>query len=97
MNHCPDPHARLIRALADSAARHGVTIRRRELHERPWSSATFTGHRLTILVTVAGAASAAWLAALPEEDLPVPGRIVADLAVRDHGDATLLEVLLLEA
>lgn len=97
MTHCPDPYARLIRALADSAARHGVTIQRRDLHERPWSSATFTGHRLTILVTVAGAAAAAWLAALPEEDLPVPGRLVADLAVCDQGEATLLEVLLLEA
>ena len=39
-----------------------------------------------------------WLAALPEEDLPVPGRLVADLVVT-HAVATraTLAVLLLES
>lgn len=48
----------------------------------PWASATFTGarHRLTI-VAEKGPATMAWLAALPEMELPIAGHLVADLAV----------------
>ncbi|MCP3733909.1 hypothetical protein M9979_03325 [Sphingomonas sp. RP10(2022)] len=91
------PAARLLRALDASARGHGLTLCLIESQERAWSSATFTGQHLTLAVAIAGGDSAAWLNALPEEDLPVPGRLVADLVVRTHDDATTLEVLLLEA
>ncbi len=97
MMHMTLPHCRLHRALAASAACHGLTFHPLGLHERPWSSATFTGVRLTIDLAIAGGDAAAWLDALPEEDLPVPAAIVADLIVtRRRGDRATLEVLLLE-
>lgn len=48
----------------------------------PWASVTFTGarHRL-VLAASDTPALRAWLAALPELDLPLSGHLVADLAV----------------
>jgi len=90
--------ARLLRALSLSAARRGVTITLLAAAERPWSSATFTGGRWTLTLRLSGADVAAWLAILPEEDLPLPGQIVADMVVLATEDGTAtLEVLLLEA
>jgi len=87
----------ILRALVASARPYGVAPALGDVDERPWSSATFTGSRLTISLDLAGADPAAWLAALPEEDLPVPGRLVADLAVVAATATTAtLEVLLLE-
>lgn len=93
-----DPHATLIRSLADSARACGLTIQPGDIAERPWSSATFTGCRLTIVLAVTGGDPAAWLATLPEMDFTLPRRLVADLVViaADAIGATL-EVLLLEA
>jgi hypothetical protein len=94
----PDPQHRLHRALAASAACHGLTLHPVTAHERPWSSATFTGWRLTLDLAIAGGDPGDWLAALPEEDLPVPGRLVADLAVTHVAAArATLAVLLLES
>lgn len=85
------------RALTASAHRVGLTLDLRDVQETPWSSATFTGTRLTITLAIAGADSAPWLAALPEEDLPVPGHLVADLVVvAATGTGATVEVLLLE-
>ena len=93
-----DGQARLHRALAASAACHGLTVHPVTVHERPWSSATFTGWRLTLDVAIAGGDPGDWLAALPEEDLPVPGRLVADLVVTHAAGArATLAVLLLES
>ena len=87
----------ILRALIASARPFGVTPHLADVDERPWSSATFTGARLTITLDLAGADPAAWLAALPEADLPVPGRLVADLVVLAATPATAtLEVLLLD-
>ncbi|GAA0673483.1 hypothetical protein FHT00_001542 [Sphingomonas insulae] len=87
----------IARALAASAARHGVAIALRHVAERPWSSATFTGARLTLALDLDGGDPAGWLAALPEEDLPVPGHLVADLVVvAASADRATLEVLLLD-
>lgn len=89
---------RMLRALCLSAARSDVTIALRASAERPWSSATFSGGRWTMTLEVAGANGAAWLAILPEEDLPVPGHLVADLIVATTGDGmATVEMLLLEA
>ena len=87
----------MLRALAADARPYGVTLALRDAVERPWSSATFTGVWLAIVLAIDGADSAAWLAALPEAELPVPGRLVADLAVIAATATTAtLEVLLLE-
>lgn len=89
----------ILRALAASALPYGLTLALHDAAERPWSSATFTGARLTLTLGIAGAGAdpAAWLATLPEADLPVPGRLVADLIVVTATPATAtLEVLLLE-
>ncbi len=52
---------------------------------RPWASVTFSGgrHRLRLEVEGEGAVGAAadFLERLPELDLPLPGAIVADLAL----------------
>jgi hypothetical protein len=98
MIHRPDPQRRLHRALVASAACHGLTLHPVTVRERPWSSATFTGWRLTLDLAIGGGDPGDWLAALPEEDMPVPGRLVADLVVT-HAAATraALAVLLLES
>ncbi|USU05317.1 hypothetical protein NF700_01375 [Sphingomonadaceae bacterium OTU29MARTA1] len=102
MIHQRDPFARFKRALAGSANRFGLSLQHIVFTDRPWSSATFTGHRLSGTLTVEGAAIDGWLAALPEEELAVSGLIVADI-VASHchrgadGDGIVLEALLLEA
>ena len=65
------------------------------------ASATFNGarHRLTIASDDAG--FDAWLAGLPEADLPLRGHLVADLAVADpalpaEGRTATIEVLTVE-
>lgn len=90
----PDPHARLLGQLSRSAEPYRVGVTFGDLSETPWSSATFTGYRLTVGVTVEGDA-AAWLAALPEAELSVPGHLVADLAVRTDAAGITLELLVL--
>lgn len=88
----------ILRALAASAGPRQLVLELREVWERPWCSATFTGVRLTLALGVSGADPGAWLAALPDEDLPVPGRLVADVVVvAADGIGATLEVLLLEA
>ncbi|WP_294332467.1 hypothetical protein [uncultured Sphingomonas sp.] len=53
-----------------------------EADSTPWASVTFTGarHRL-VLAAQETPALRAWLAALPDLDLPLSGHLVADLAV----------------
>lgn len=89
-----DPHARLLKSLERSARNYGVGATFSDFSETPWSSATFIGYRLTTTVTVDRDA-AAWFAALPEEELSAPGRLVADLALRRDADALRLELLVL--
>ena len=89
-----DPHARLLKSLERSARNYGVGATFSDFSETPWSSATFVGYRLTMAVTVDGDATA-WFAALPEEEVSAPGRLVADLAVRRDAHGTRLELLVL--
>lgn len=53
--------------------------------ERPWSSATFSGSRHTILLAFAGSDGAAagerLIAALPDHEFDIPGHVVADAAI----------------
>ena len=89
-----DPHAKLLKSLERSARNYGVGATFSDFSETPWSSATFVGYRLTMAVTVDGDATA-WFAALPEEEVSAPGRLVADLAVRRDAHGTRLELLVL--
>ena len=89
-----DPHARLLKSLERSARNYGVGATFSDFSETPWSSATFIGYRLTMAVTIDGDATA-WFAALPEEEVSAPGRLVADLAVRRDAHGTRLELLVL--
>ena len=58
--------------------------------ERPWSSATFSGSRHTIAVAFDGVEAIldgeALVAALPDHEFTIPGRIVADATISavDH-------------
>lgn len=98
MLHRPDPGTRLLRALAADARRYGLTLRHVGDDAMPWASATFVGVRLSMQLVATGGDPAAWLGALPEADLPVPGYLVADCVVaRAEPPAVTLDVLLLEA
>lgn len=74
----------LIRALATSAP--AFTLE--EAISRDWASATFTGERHLVRIELADDdATGAWLAALPDLELTVRGRLVADLAVAEEARA----------
>jgi hypothetical protein len=82
-----------LRALRRHAEGAGVTLAVTGWQSRPWSSALFTGHRLSVTCTVDGAD--AWLAALPEADLPMRGFYVADLRVLTEA-GVVVEALVLD-
>ena len=70
----------LLRALAAT----GPAFTLADAESRDWSSATFTGERHRVRIELADdTATAAWLAALPDAELAMRGRLVADLAVTD--------------
>ncbi|HWK36525.1 hypothetical protein [Sphingomonas sp.] len=96
MSRGPDAATLLERALIADAARAGVAIHITACDSTRWASATFSGARHVLtLVLDGGDAGRAWLAALPETDLPMRGHLVADLAVIrrtatcDRTDATI--------
>lgn len=77
-----DVGARLERALIASAVAQGCTAALVDAAWVPWASVTFTGARHRLMLDLAESpAAAAWLAALPELDLPLNGHLVADLVV----------------
>ena len=88
----------VARVLTASAAAAGCPARFVDQDERPFASATFTGtlHRLALEAapgtTGPGPALAAWLAALPEAELAVPGRVVIDLAIEAPATIVALTV-----
>lgn len=97
-----DIGARLERALIASAATRGCAIGVVEADWVHWASVTFTGarHRLTLDLE-ATSGGEAWLAALPELELPLRGHLVADLqvvalAARDGRLRAELEALTVE-
>lgn len=96
----PDIGALLSRAvLADSGALAATLV---ENGWRSWASATFSGARHWLVLSLpAGAGAGAWLAALPEAEFAIRGHLVADIvvvAVEPHMGATLvtLEALTVE-
>ncbi len=96
-----DAAARLERALTAHAVRGGVTLAIRTLRSTLWASATFVGARHRLELTVAGATARTWLDDLLEADLPIPGHLVADVAMvhQRHGPAgstAIVEMLTVE-
>lgn len=73
---------RLERALCASARRAGVPIAIASHAAREWRSATFTGARHVVEACgTRGDALDAWLATLQDDELAVPGHVVAELRV----------------
>ncbi len=87
----------LLRALRVSARAAGTVMTVLANDDRGWTSATFTGVRHRIAITVdRSAAAIAWLDGLGDADLPMRGHLVADLAVVRDGDAVALCALTIE-
>lgn len=78
----PDAGTLLRRAIERNAEAGGCDVAVEAVDMVHWASATFVGarHRLT-LRGHSGAALDAWLACLPEADLPLRRHLVADVIV----------------
>lgn len=102
MKRGPDAAALLARAVIASAARGRCAVTVAASDSVPWASATFAGARHSLTLSAApGPVLDAWLAALPEADLPIAGHLVADIVVidvaREPGAATVaVEALTVE-
>ncbi len=101
MSRGPDAATLLERRLRIAAEAAGATIAITASDWVRWASATFNGARHRVTIAGEGARFEAWMATLPEADLPVRGHLVADLAVaarRDTADGVAfdLEVLTVE-
>ena len=91
---------RLARVVTATFGTFGGTVRVEPLEQTDWASVTFTGarHRLRVTLEGAGAVGAAAdvLDRLPDLDLPLPGHIVADIALvaeqRGAGGYAVLEL-----
>ncbi len=89
----------LARMLRASAANHGVALTVVLTRSRDWSSALFSGERLTFELRNDGDEEAfdAWLAALPEAEFPLRGWFVADADMTERrAGAALVDFLLIE-
>ena len=82
-----DPHRALIRALLARYPGLLVLASRTE----PWASATFVGtrHRLACAGGVA-------LDGIEEEELSLPGHVVADICAEQREDRTTIQALTIE-
>jgi hypothetical protein len=90
--------ARLVRALARSAAEHGCAAEVSLLAEHGWASATFAGSRFEVKVALAmGKVAEAWIATLPEVDLPMPRQFARSVRVVAREEAKGRIVLRVEA
>ncbi len=90
-----DRGERLARILSGDAMRAGCPVVLEVEDVTPWSSATFAGVVVTLTLTARAApALFAWLAELPDRDLPMRRDIVADLTVEPVDDAWRLRALL---
>jgi hypothetical protein len=84
----------LLRVLERSAAALGCTVALSHEATTPWASATFVGAQYR--VAVGGGALDAWLAALPEAELPLSGCFVADCTTEPAPGGAMLTLLVLE-
>lgn len=88
-----DPARLLLRALRRSALAAGCDVTLSHEAETPWASATFVGAQHRILV--GGESLTAWLATLPETELPISGHFVASCAVEQGENSATLTLLVL--
>jgi len=76
------PWKRIARAVLDLAGSHAELIRHAE---KPWASVTFSGARHTLVIAFDGTAAmdAAdhFIAALPDHEFTISGRLVADTTI----------------
>jgi len=94
----PGRSDRFGRAVLTHATVAGVSAVLLDARARPWVSATFVGERYRLVLALPDhEAAATWLASLPEAEMTVPNRIVADLTVRRDGAEAVVEALLLDA
>lgn len=97
MSRGPDAATLLERRLRIAAETAGVAVGVGEAEWTRWASATFVGARHRVTIAGSGDAFQAWVAALPEADLPLRGHLVADVAiVARQADGVMLEVLTVE-
>lgn len=92
---------RLARVVSANIGTIGGETRVEPIEQTDWASVTFTGarHRLRVILDGDGAVGAAadFLEQLPDLDLPLPGHIVADIALiaeerSDDGRHAMLEL-----
>lgn len=90
-----DRSERLARILSTDAMHAGCLVALEVEDMTPWSSATFSGVVVTLTLTAPhDPALSAWLAELPERDIPMGRDIVADLAIEPMDGAWRLRALL---
>jgi hypothetical protein len=93
----PDPVATAWAALSRSAATAGCVVSLIEGDAAPWWSATFAGDAVWLTIA-AGPDAARWLAALPDAELSIADRLVADCLVeQDARGRTTVSLLILDA
>jgi hypothetical protein len=94
---------RLARVVGANIGTFRGETRVEPLEQTDWASVTFTGARHRLRVTLEGdgavGAAADFLEQLPDLDLPLPGHIVADIALvaEERGDTGRYAALELEA
>lgn len=102
MSRGPDAATLLRRALERHADAAGCDVSVCVQESTRWASATFTGARHTVALTLRDdPASGLWLNGLGEAELPLRGHLVADVVTvsvtRDDGDVSVtLEALTVE-
>jgi hypothetical protein len=85
--------ARIARALlARLGAAAGEPLQVVDAGSRPWASITFCGFRHHFVLRQSAAAAERLAAAAPELECPLPGHLLADLAVAKAGDDGRLTV-----
>ena len=76
------PWLQLLNAVLTLAGPAAELVRH---SETPWASVTFTGMRHSVVLSLKGAdgaaAGEAFIAALPEHEFTLPGKLVADAAI----------------
>ena len=84
------PWKRVIRAVLDLAGVEAQLVRHAE---KPWASVTFSGARHTIVLVFDGAeaieAADLFIAALPDHEFTISGRLVADATIHAVDQRTL--------
>ena len=77
------PWKRVVRAVLDLAGTEALLVRHAET---PWASVTFSGARHTIVLGFDGAqgseAADLFIAALPDHEFSISGRLVADATIQ---------------